>query len=82
MTNSELVETLDKKVESGELNKTNERHSFNIGVLDGNQNYSCTIIVDSYRDLQENELYKVEHHIDKSQGYHTIDITDFENGFF
>ncbi len=82
MDKIKLVEKLNKKTSKGEIKKTNERHSFDIGVTDGNRTFNCVIIVDLYTDLDDNHLYRVEHHIDQHRDYHSIDITEFTNGFF
>lgn len=82
MDKIKLVEKLNKLVSKGEIKKINERHSFDIGVTDGNKTFSCVVIVDLYTDLEDNHLYRVEHNVDQQKNYHTIDITEFANGFF
>jgi len=77
MNKIKFVENLEKNVLDKKIKKINIRHSFNIGVLDSNQNYICTVIIDLYKDLDNNDLCKIEHNIDKQRNYHTIDIEDY-----
>lgn len=82
MDKIKLVEKLNKLASKGEIKKINERHSFDIGVTDGNMTFNCVVIVDLYTDLEDNHLYRAEHNVDQQKDYHTIDITEFTNGFF
>lgn len=82
MDKIKLVKKLNKLASKGEIKKNNERHSFDIDVTDGNKTFNCVVIVDLYTDLEDNHLYRVEHHIDQQKDYHSIDIIEFTNGFF
>ncbi|WP_299381759.1 hypothetical protein [uncultured Lacinutrix sp.] len=81
MDAKKTVQDLDEKVMKGKLTKVNERESYNTGVTDGNKLYNCKIIIDLYKDLDGNDLFRIEHHIDQNNNYHTIDINQYNNGF-
>jgi hypothetical protein len=82
MNNKQLIDFLNLKVDQGTLKKIKERHSFNIAVKDGNRDLNCTIITDLYTDLNGNHLYRIEQHIDLDRDYHSVDVTEFTQGFF
>jgi hypothetical protein len=82
MNKIKFVKELNEKVLKRDLKKINERHSSNIGITEGNRTIKCWVLVDLYTDLEGNNLYKVEQHIDKESDYHTIDIEDYINGLF
>ena len=75
-------EDLERKVATGKLKKINERYNNDICVTDGSKNFNCSIEIDIYTDLEGNNLYRVEQHIDKKRDYHTINIEEYINGFF
>ncbi|NER13386.1 hypothetical protein GWK08_08055 [Leptobacterium flavescens] len=82
MDSAKLVEQLEEKVTEGKLKKINERNSNNVGVLDGTRSFNCAIIIDIYKDLEGNDLFRIEHNIDQKNNYHTIRVEEFNNGFF
>ena len=82
MDKIKFIEDFERKVAAGKLKKINERYSNDIGVTDGSKNFTCSIEIDVYTDLEGNNLYRVEQHIDRKRDYHTINIEEYINGFF